>query len=65
MLNETSLRPSEGLIIITVLVYFAVRASQGKNPNKGHGYTDIHPWCSAPHLTSNETLLKGKDQLRA
>ena len=45
MLNETSVRPSEGLIIITVLLYFAVRASQGKNPNKGRGYKEIHPWC--------------------
>ena len=42
-----------------MLVYLRIGAGQGKNPNKGHGYTEIHP-----HFTSNETLLKGKVQLR-
>ena len=35
--------PSEGRLIIPVLVYLGIGASQGKNPNKGHGYTEIHP----------------------
>ena len=43
MLNETSVRSSEGLLIIPVLGYLGIRASQGKNPNKGHGNTEIHP----------------------
>ena len=43
MLNETSVRSSEGLLIIPVLEYLGIGASQGKNPNKGHGYTEIHP----------------------
>ena len=43
MLNETSLRPSEEWLIIPVLLYLGIGASQGKNPSKGHGYTEIHP----------------------
>ena len=43
MLNETSVRSSEGLLIIPVLEYLGIGASQGKNSNKGHGYTEIHP----------------------
>ena len=43
MLNEASVRSSEGRIIIPGLVYLGIGASQGKNPNKGHEYTKIHP----------------------
>ena len=43
MLNETSVRPSEGRLVIPVLVYLGIGASQGKKTNKGHGYTEIHP----------------------
>ena len=43
MLNETSVRSSEGLLIIPVLVYLGIGASQGKNPSKGHRYAEIHP----------------------
>ena len=42
MLNETSVRSSVGWLTIPVLVYLEIAASQGKNPNKGHGYTEIH-----------------------
>ena len=38
----TIVRLSEGWVI-PVLVYLGIEASQGKNPNKRHGYTDIHP----------------------
>ena len=41
MLNETSVRSSEGLLIIPVLEYLGIGASQGKNPNKGLGYTEF------------------------
>ena len=41
MLNETSVRSSEGLLIIPVLEYLGIEASQGKNANKGHGYTEF------------------------
>ena len=43
MLNETSVRPSEGRLIIPVLVYLGIGASQGKTPSKGHRYAEIHP----------------------
>ena len=43
MLNETSVRPSEGQLIILNLVYLGIGASQEKNPDKGHGYIEIHP----------------------
>ena len=43
MLNETNVRPSEGRVIVPVLVYLGIGASQGKNPNKGHGYKEIRP----------------------
>ena len=43
MLNETSVRSSEGRFTKPVLVYLGIGTSQGKNPNKGHGYTEIHP----------------------
>ena len=38
MLNETSVRPSEGRLIIPVLVFLGIGASQGKTPSKGHRY---------------------------
>ena len=43
MLNETNVRPSEGRVIVPVLVYLGIGASQGKNPNKGYRYTEIDP----------------------
>ena len=44
ILNETSVRPCEGQLIIPVLVYLGGNgATQGKTPNKGHRYTEIHP----------------------
>ena len=43
ILNETSVRPSEGQLIIPVLVYLGIGASQGKTPSKGHRYAEIHP----------------------
>ena len=43
ILNETSVRPSEGRLIIPVLVYLGIGASQGKTPSKGHRYAEIHP----------------------
>ena len=43
ILNEKSIRPSEGRLIIPVLVYLGIRASQGKTPSKGHRYAEIHP----------------------
>ena len=43
ILNETSVRPSESRLIIPVLVYLGIEASQGKTPNKGRRYTEIHP----------------------
>ena len=42
MLNETNVRPSDGRVIVPVLVYLGIGASQGKNPNKWHGHTQIH-----------------------
>ena len=36
ILNETSVWPSEGRLIIPVLVYLGIGASQGKTPSKGH-----------------------------
>ena len=42
MLIETSVRPSEGRVIVPVLVYLGIGASQGKKPNKWHGHTKIH-----------------------
>ena len=38
----SSVRLSEGQVI-PVLVYLGIEASQGKNPNKGQKYTEIHP----------------------
>ena len=43
ILNETSVRPSEGQLIIPVLVYLGIGASQGKTPSKEHIYSEIHP----------------------
>ena len=43
MLNETSVRSSEGRLTIPVLVYLGIGASQGKNPNKGYRFTEIDP----------------------
>ena len=43
VLNEASVRQSEGRLIIPVLVYLGIGTSPGKNPNKGHRYTEIHP----------------------
>ena len=43
ILNETSVRPSEGRLIIPVLVYiFGNWGNQGKNPSEGHRYAEIH-----------------------
>ena len=43
MLNETNVRSPKSRLTKPVLVYLGIGASQGKNPNKGHGYTEIHP----------------------
>ena len=45
ILNERSVRPSEGRLIIPILVYLGIGVSQGKNPSKGHRYAEIHPKC--------------------
>ena len=29
----------------TYFMCLGIGASQGKNPNKGHGYKEIHPKC--------------------
>ena len=51
MLNEALIVwPSEGQVIIPVLMYLGIGASQGKNPNKGHRYTEIHPKCFKLHI---------------
>ena len=43
ILNETGVRPSEGQLIIPVLVCLGIGASQGKTPSTGHRYAEIHP----------------------
>ena len=43
ILNETSVRPSEGRLNIPVLVFLGIGASQGKTPSKGHRYAEMHP----------------------
>ena len=43
VLNEASVRQSEGRLIMPVLVYLEIGASPGEKTNKGHRYTEIHP----------------------
>ena len=69
ILNETSVRPSEGRLIILVLVYLGIGASQGKNSNKRHRYTEMDPflenWAKSGKCSKSWASIHRKSSIQS